>query len=53
MEGRFNVAFEDVKYVAYPALRHRIITNFDAPSEGISADALIGELIKLQDQSIA
>lgn len=53
MEGRFNVAFEDVKYVAYPALRHRIITNFDALSEGISADALIGELIKLQDQSIA
>ncbi|MCR4717768.1 MAG: MoxR family ATPase [Lachnospiraceae bacterium] len=52
MEGRFNVAFEDVKYVAYPALRHRIITNFDALSEGVSADQLITELIKIADENL-
>lgn len=45
MEGRFNVAFEDVDFVAYPALRHRIITNFEALSDGISADDVIRQII--------
>ncbi len=47
MEGRYNVSFEDVRYVAYPALRHRFFLNFDAVSEGITADGLIGELLDL------
>ncbi len=46
MEGRLNVAFEDIDYVAYPALRHRIITNFEALSDGIDADNIIGNIIK-------
>ena len=46
MEGRFNVSYEDVKYVAYPALRHRIITNFEAIADGISTDYIIGEIIR-------
>ncbi len=41
MEGRYNVAFEDVQFVAYPALRHRIISNFDALSEGVTNDDII------------
>ena len=41
MEGRFNVAFEDVKSVAYPVLRHRILLSFDAISEGVTEDAII------------
>lgn len=41
MEGRLNVSFEDIDYVAYPALRHRIITNFEALSDGITADKVI------------
>ncbi len=45
MEGRFNVAFEDVEFVAYPALRHRIISNFDALSDGVSNDDIIRELL--------
>ncbi len=45
MEGRFNVAFEDVEFVAYPALRHRIISNFDALSEGVSNDDIIREIL--------
>jgi len=45
LEGRFHVSFEDVNFVAYPALRHRIICNFDAISEGIKADDLIKEII--------
>jgi MoxR-like ATPase len=45
MEGRYNVAFEDVDYVAYPALRHRLITNFEAIADGVSADVLIDNII--------
>lgn len=46
MEGRYNVSFEDINYIAPSALRHRIILNFDALSEGLSADDVIGEIIK-------
>ena len=45
MEGRFNVAFEDIEFVAYPALRHRIISNFDALSEGVTNDDIIKEIL--------
>lgn len=45
MEGRYNVSFEDVKYVAYPALRHRFFLNFDAVAEGITTDKLISEIL--------
>lgn len=45
MEGRFNVAFEDIEFVAYPALRHRIISNFDALTEGVSNDDIIREIL--------
>lgn len=45
MEGRYNVSFEDIKYVAYPALRHRIFLNFDAISEGKTTDGIITELL--------
>lgn len=46
MEGRYNVSFDDVKYVAYPALRHRFFLNFDAVADGITTDDLITELIE-------
>ena len=45
VEGRYNVSFEDIKFVAYPALRHRLALNFEAISDGISADDVIGEII--------
>ncbi len=45
MEGRFNVAFEDVKSMAYPVLRHRILLSFDAISEGVTEDAIIEQLL--------
>src|SRR3954469_2781290 len=45
IEGRLNVAYEDVRAVAAPALRHRLILNFDAESSGVNADAVIAELI--------
>lgn len=46
MEGRLNVSFDDVRYVAYPVLRHRLLLSFDAVSEGIAEDAVIAQIIQ-------
>jgi MoxR-like ATPase len=43
--GRLNVSVEDVKAMAKPVLRHRLITNFNADAEGIDADAIIEKLL--------
>jgi MoxR-like ATPase len=45
LEGRYNVAFDDIRAVALPALRHRIILGFEADAEGISADKLIHDVV--------
>jgi MoxR-like ATPase len=45
MEGRLNVAYDDVREVAAPALRHRLILNFDAESSGVTADDVLRELM--------
>ena len=45
LEGRFNVAFEDIREVALPALRHRVILNFEADAEGITATRLAAILL--------
>jgi len=44
--GRYHVSFEDVRSVAHPVLRHRIIVNFRAESEGITTDSIIDELLQ-------
>ena len=46
LDGRFNVAFDDIRTAALPALRHRMVVNFEAQAEGISSDSLIAELIR-------
>ena len=45
MNGRMNVAFEDVDSVMFSVLRHRIITSFDAIADGVSEDRIIKELL--------
>src|SRR5215813_11492783 len=44
-EGRYNVSVEDLRAVALPALRHRLILNFEGEAEGVDVDRLIGELM--------
>ncbi len=44
--GRTYVAIEDVRAVAHPVLRHRIVTNFDAEAEGYTSDRLVDDLLK-------
>lgn len=46
MEGRLNVSFEDIKELAYPVLRHRIILNFDAITEGLTVESIIESLLE-------
>jgi MoxR-like ATPase len=45
LSGKYSPDIEDVKAVALPVLRHRIIRNFKAEAEGISVDDIIGRLI--------
>jgi MoxR-like ATPase len=44
--GRYHVSFEDIRAMAHPVLRHRVLTNFRAESEGISTDSLVDELLE-------
>jgi MoxR-like ATPase len=46
VEGRVHVSYEDVEKITLPALRHRIILNFQAEAENITADQVIGEVMK-------
>ena len=45
LDGRFNVSFDDLKSVALPALRHRLILNFEGDAEGISSDVIINDIL--------
>ena len=46
LEGRYNVAFDDIKTVAHPALRHRMLLNFEGIAEEIDLDPIITEIIE-------
>ena len=46
LNGRFNVSVEDIKALAHPALRHRIILNFNAEAERVRTDEVIDRLLK-------
>jgi MoxR-like ATPase len=45
-EGRVHVSYEDVEKIILPALRHRLILNFQAEAENISADQVLADIIK-------
>jgi MoxR-like ATPase len=44
--GRYHVNYEDIRGLAHPVLRHRVLTNFHAQSEGITSDLLIDRLLE-------
>jgi MoxR-like ATPase len=46
LDGRYNVSFEDLQAMAYPALRHRLILNFEGEAESIPTDGVIDEVVK-------
>ncbi|MBI2932978.1 MAG: MoxR family ATPase, partial [Planctomycetes bacterium] len=47
LKGRYYVTIEDVRAVAHPVLRHRIITNFSAEAEGVTTDKVVDKLLEV------
>jgi MoxR-like ATPase len=45
LDGRFHVSFKDIKEVAIPAMRHRVILNFEGEAEGITTDMVLEKII--------
>jgi MoxR-like ATPase len=45
MDGRFNVSVDDVRAAALPALRHRVILNFEGEAEGITSEAVVRAIL--------
>jgi len=45
-QGRYNVSCEDIRRTALAALRHRVLLNFEAQAEGVSADEILLELLE-------
>lgn len=46
LEGRFNVSWEDIRRVALPALRHRIVLSFEGEAEGVTPDDMVDEVLR-------
>ena len=46
MAGRYHVSIADIKTVAKPALRHRILINYEGEAEGVDVDGLITKLLE-------
>ena len=46
LDKRYNVSFEDISSLAFPALRHRIVLNFEGQVKGLDSDKIIAEIIK-------
>jgi MoxR-like ATPase len=46
LEGRYAVSIDDIRHVASPALRHRLILNFEGEAEGVKGDTIIAEILK-------
>jgi MoxR-like ATPase len=46
LAGRFNVSFEDIRKVYLPALRHRVLLNFEAQAENIASDSILAQIIQ-------
>jgi MoxR-like ATPase len=53
LHGRFYAGIDDIRAVALPVLRHRIVTNFNAEAEGIKPDELVRRLIESVGENVA
>jgi MoxR-like ATPase len=47
MDGRYNVSFDDIRALAKPVLRHRVLTNFHAQSEHVTTDEIVDKLVRV------
>jgi len=44
--GRYHVTFDDIRALSHPVLRHRILINFHAQSEGMTSDTIVDRLVE-------
>jgi MoxR-like ATPase len=47
MQGRYHVSFDDIRALARPVLRHRVLLNFHAESERVTSDTVIDKLLEI------
>ena len=47
MRGRLHATVEDVEAVAAPALRHRVVPNFNADAEGVTVEQIVEKILTL------
>ncbi len=52
LEGRFAVSIDDIRHISRPALRHRIMLNFEGEAEGVETDAILGDIIERLPESL-
>jgi len=52
LDGRFHVSFQDIQEVAIPAMRHRVILNFEGEAEGITTDMVLEKVLAETPQTI-
>ena len=45
LDGRVHVSTDDIRYVAFPVMRHRLVTSFAAESDGVTTDNIVEKLI--------
>ena len=45
LEGRYNVSFDDIRKIFLPAMRHRVLLNFEAQAEGIESDTVLNDVL--------
>jgi len=45
VDGRYNISYDDIRKAAYPALRHRLLINFEGEAEGIRSEKLIEDIL--------
>ena len=50
MEGPYNVTNDHIRDIAYPALRHRLFLHYQAVTEGLRPDDIIGQIIEQLDE---
>lgn len=51
LDGRINLSFDDIKQALVPALRHRMILNFQAEADGVDADTVVQRFVTHADRS--
>jgi MoxR-like ATPase len=51
-DGRFAASIDDVKGVTLPALRHRVLLNFEGEAEGVKTDDVLGEILKQLPETV-